>query len=83
LFSAALVIDACKKADTITAVTSTTKTGGSTGSCDQVIGETLLSSKENNPENRQHKNDNKCMIALQPGLSNIQYRQINAMNGHT
>jgi hypothetical protein len=33
LFSTALVIDACKKADTTTAVTSTTNTGGTTGSC--------------------------------------------------
>ncbi|CAN5277709.1 hypothetical protein BH11BAC5_BH11BAC5_22140 [soil metagenome] len=33
LFSTALVIDACKKADTTTAVTSTTNTSGTTGSC--------------------------------------------------
>ena len=48
----------------------------------QVIGETLLLSKENKPENGQHKNDDTCMIALQPGLSIVQYRQINTVNIH-
>jgi hypothetical protein len=46
----------------------------------QVIGETLLLSKEKNPEHGQYQNDETFMIALQPGLSIIQYQEINVMN---
>ncbi len=46
----------------------------------QVIGETMLLSKENIPENGCHKNDDTFMLVLQPGLCIIKYNEFSSIN---
>jgi hypothetical protein len=48
----------------------------------QMIGETMLLSKENVPENGQHKNDDTFMLLLQPGLSIIKYGEFSGINNY-
>lgn len=46
----------------------------------QIIGKTLLLSKENDPEYRYQKPNNTFMLAMQPGLFIINYQELSDVN---